>query len=184
MKNSQETSTNVWILLERIKKCFSLCQSLWKKSMQCFFYLSLSYAFVHLGKSNVRFSAMWYVSDMTKPGETGLTQKSLWMYQKLHLGNKPIDGAFKLLPGKDSSPEHSQWSPKGETTWLKVSQLCMQCNSNPNNLLMLSKALKIYGHVLFLLYCKTKLTKSTPISEGGMHGLLCWKPAGLLWLLD
>lgn len=184
MENSQETSSNVWILLKRIKKYFSLCQSLWKKIMQCFFYPSVSYTSVYLDKSNVRFPDMWYVSDMTKPEATGLAQKSLWMYLKLHLGKKPIDGASKLLPGKDSSPEHSHWVMTQRATWLNISQLCLQCNSNPNMSLMLRKAFKNYSHILFPLYYKTKLTKSTPLSHGWMHGLLCWKAAELLWLLD
>lgn len=57
-----------------------------EKKLQCFSYPSLSYTFVYLNKSNVRFTDMWYDSDMTKPGATGLAQKSLGM----HL--KPPDG--------------------------------------------------------------------------------------------
>lgn len=41
---------------------------------------------------------MWYVPDMTEPGASGLTEKSLGM---------PIDGVSKLLSGKASAPEHS-----------------------------------------------------------------------------
>lgn len=75
------------------------------------FFLSptVLYTFIYVDKSNVKFSDMWYVSDMTKPGATGLAQKSLEMYLYLHLGNKASDGVSKLLPGKDSSPEHPQW---------------------------------------------------------------------------
>lgn len=47
------------------------------KKMQCFFYPSVSYTFVYLGKSTVRFSDMWYVFDMAKPGATGSAEKSL-----------------------------------------------------------------------------------------------------------
>lgn len=124
MENSQETSSSVWILFERKNKYFSLCQSLWKKNADFFFYPSVSYIFVYLDKSNVRFPDMWYVSDMTKPGAAGLAQKSLQMYLKLHLGNKLIDGASKLLPGKDSSPEHSQWWPKGLRGWTFPNSTC------------------------------------------------------------
>lgn len=51
---------------------------------------------------------MWYVSDMTEPGASGLTEKSLGM---------PIDGVSKLLSGKASAPEHSSDDQKTYCRW-------------------------------------------------------------------